>query len=373
LVVLKQTKVLFSCTEFPPEPGGIGNHAFGLVKELSAECNVFVLTEIRGTSLGFDEFVQTQLKQAKVIGIGRSTIIWWTYLNRIMKFLYLSRKSNIHLFSGTFYMWLSILSRSKVKKVVIIHGSEIKQKGVSKWLFKRALRRADRIICVSNFTRKKLTAFYSLDWASNKIKVINNGFISQGNNIEVKKIYPGKLLRLITVGGVHKRKGQQNVISAIPGLIENGMDLEYVVVGIPLEQQMMQKLAESLGVKDRITFLGAVSEEEKWRQLHHAHIFLMLSEELDNGDFEGFGIALMEAMSVGVPVIGSKNSGIADAIKKGYGGHLVDPKNPIEIVEAVQSILKNYESYSLNAKNWSKKFTWDAIGQKYLEVLKDLK
>jgi phosphatidyl-myo-inositol dimannoside synthase len=371
--VLKQTKVLFSCTEFPPEPGGIGNHAFGLVKELSEECNVFVLTENRGTTLEFDEFVQTRLKRVSVVGIRRSTIIWWTYLNRVMKFLLLSTKANIHLFSGTFYVWLSNLSKSKVKKVLIIHGSEIKQTGVSKWLFKRALRRSDRIVCVSNFTKNKLIAFYSLDWASNKIKVINNGFISQGINIEFKKIYPGKLLKLITVGGVHKRKGQQNVISAIPELIKNGIDLEYVVLGIPLEQQMMQNLAESLGVKDRITFFGAVSEEGKWKQLHHAHIFLMLSEELDNGDFEGFGIALMEAMSVGVPVIGSRNSGIADAIKEGYGGHLVDPKNSIEIVEAMQSILNDYETYSLNAKDWSRKFTWDAIGQKYLEVLKDLK
>ncbi len=369
---MKQTKVLFSCTEFPPEPGGIGNHAFGLVKELSKECDVFVLTENRGTSWKFDEFVQTQLKQATVVGIGRSTIIWWTYLNRARKFLLLSRKANIHLFSGTFYIWLSNLSKSKIKKVLIIHGSEIKQTGISKWLFQRALIRSDRVICVSNFTRNKLMAFYSLGLVSQKITVINNGFVSHGNNGEIKKKNPNEHLKLITVGGVHQRKGQQNVISSIPELIKIGIELEYLVVGIPLEQQKMQGLAKTLGVQDRIKFFGAVSEEEKWKLLHDAHIFLMLSEELDNGDFEGFGIALMEAMSVGVPVIGSKNSGIADAIKEGYGGHLVDPKNPFEIVSAVQNILVNYESYSLNAKDWSHNFTWGAIGQKYLSVLKDL-
>ena len=370
---MKQTKVLFSCTEFPPEPGGIGNHAFGLVKELSAEYEVFVLTENRGTTLKFDEFVQIQLKHAMVVGIGRSTIIWWTYVNRVIKFLLLSRKANIHLFSGTFYIWLSNLSKSKIKKVLIIHGSEIKQSGISKLLFQSALNRSDRIICVSNFTRNKLTMYYSIDSFSQKITVINNGFISHGNNDEIKKNNPKKHLKLITVGGVHKRKGQQNVISSIPELIKNGIDLEYLVVGIPLEQHMMQELAATLGVQDRITFFGAVSEEVKWMLLNDAHIFLMLSEELDNGDFEGFGIALMEAMSLGVPVIGSKNSGIADAIKEGYCGHLVDPKNPIEIVEAVQNMLNNYESYSLNAKDWSQNFSWDDIGQKYLAVLNDLK
>lgn len=369
---MKQTKVLFSCTEFPPEPGGIGNHAFGLVRELSKECEVFVLTENRGTTLGFAEFIQTQLKRANIVGISRSTFIGWTYLNRVMKFLFLSRKANIHLFSGTFYIWLSNLSSSKIKKVLIIHGSEIKQRGISKWLFYRALKRTDSIICVSNFTRNKLMAFYSLDWIYKKITVINNGFISQGNTGKIKKYNAKEHLKLITVGGVHKRKGQQNVISAIPELIKNGIELEYLVVGIPLEQQMMQELAESLGIKDRITFFGAVSEEEKRKLLHDAHIFLMLSEELDNGDFEGFGIALMEAMSVGIPVIGSKNSGIADAIDEGYVGHLVDPRNPGQIVSAVLNILNKYESYSMNAIEWSQNFSWDVIGQKYFAVLKDL-
>ncbi len=370
---MKQTKLLFSCTEFPPEPGGIGNHAFGLVKQLSDECDVYVLTENRGTTSKFDEFVQTNLKHAKVTGIGRSYFILWTYLNRIIKFLILKRNADIQLFSGTFYIWLSNLSDSKVKKILIIHGSEIKQSGVSKWLFNRALRKADRVVCVSNFTRNKLINFYSLYLVSSKITVINNGYISQGINVENKIKSLSKNLRLITVGGVHRRKGQQNIISAIPELIKNGIEIEYLIVGIPLEQQMMHELGASLGMQDRIFFLGVVSDAEKWNLLKDSHIFLMLSEELENGDFEGFGIALIEAMSIGIPVIGSKNSGISDAIKEGYGGHLVDPKNPKEIVAAVQNILNQYQLYSMNAKAWSQKFTWETIGQRYLAVIKDIK
>lgn len=370
--MLKQTRLLFCSTEFPPEPGGIGNHAFGLVRELSLKYQVFVLTENRSKPLLFGEFVRVQLKNTKVYGISRSPTILWTYLKRVLCFIILSKQTNIQFFSGTFYIWLSNFSKTTAKKVVIIHGGEIKQKGLSKMLFRRALLRAHRIVCVSTYTKNKLIESYPIDSIKTKIRVINNGFICSDIGFNRGPFCKSLNLKLITIGGVHKRKGQQNVISAIPDLIKKTIDVEYLIVGIPLEKQYMQNLSETLGVQDKVRFVGVVSDKEKWELLGSSDIFLMLSEELDNGDFEGFGIALMEAMSLGLPVIGTKNSGIADAIKDGYCGHLIDPKNSEEIVSAIQKITNQYERYSLNAKIWSQNFTWDPIGQKYLSLLEEL-
>jgi glycosyltransferase involved in cell wall biosynthesis len=372
LVLLKIDKLLFCCTEFPPEPGGIGNHAFGLVRELSLVYDIYVLTENRGTSSSFNRFVEKELKNTNVIGVSRACIIVWTYLKRILYFVNLNRNSNIHIFSGTFYIWLSNFSNTNAKKILIVHGSEIKQSGISKFLFQRALSSAHKIVCVSNYTKNKLTEYYSLDIVKNKIKVINNGFIPNNFYNERNDLSPNQNLNLITIGSVHKRKGQHNVLSAIPELIKNGIALEYIIVGLPVEQQWIEALGEKLGVRDKFNILGAVSDEDKWKHLGRSHIFLMLSEELDNGDFEGFGIGLIEAMSAGVPVIGSRNSGISDAINDGYGGHLVDPKNPLEIVSTIQIIMNEYKDYSLRAKVWSQNFTWENIGQKYLNELKDL-
>ena len=95
----------------------------------------------------------------------------------------------------------------------------------------------------------------------------------------------------------------------------------------------------------------------------------MLSDVLDNGDFEGFGIAILEASSLGIPSIGSNNSGIIDAIKTGFSGELVNPKNKGEIVQALLKIMNNYDDYSRNAIKWSANFSWDTIGAKYIEII----
>ena len=98
---------------------------------------------------------------------------------------------------------------------------------------------------------------------------------------------------------------------------------------------------------------------------------MMLSENMSNGDFEGFGIAVLEANALGLPAIGSKKSGIADAIKDGFNGKLVSPHNPFEIKEAVLEILNDYEKFSIQAKQWALQFQWEYIIPKYINVLEE--
>ena len=97
----------------------------------------------------------------------------------------------------------------------------------------------------------------------------------------------------------------------------------------------------------------------------------MLSEEQNDGDVEGFGIAIIEANACGIPAIGSKNCGIEDAISNEYSGLLVDPKDPNKIVNSISSILNNYSQYSINAVNWSKSFTWDSVINKYIDAIEN--
>ena len=95
----------------------------------------------------------------------------------------------------------------------------------------------------------------------------------------------------------------------------------------------------------------------------------MLSENLENGDFEGFGIAILEAMSMGLPAIGSINTGIEDAISNHTSGVLVNSNNVEEIDNAVGEILENYSRYSKNAKEWSGKFNWNKVIEQYIQLL----
>jgi len=95
-------------------------------------------------------------------------------------------------------------------------------------------------------------------------------------------------------------------------------------------------------------------------------IFIMLSTNQPDGDFEGFGIALLEANYFGKPVVGSKGCGIEDAILDGFNGRLVNPNQPQEIQEAIQDILKHYEQYSLRSRQWAMKHEWKQIIRKFI-------
>src|SRR5690606_22346926 len=135
------------------------------------------------------------------------------------------------------------------------------------------------------------------------------------------------------------------------------------------EKQKFSELAKQLNVEKSVIFHGALSDEALHKKLSESKIFCMLSDYLPNGDVEGFGIAVLEANHLGLPAIGSKNSGIADAIKDGYSGRLVDPHNPQEVAEAFSEIMSNYETYSKNAIEWSKNFCWEKVITQYIKVI----
>ena len=98
-------------------------------------------------------------------------------------------------------------------------------------------------------------------------------------------------------------------------------------------------------------------------------IFLILSENMPDGDVEGYGIVVLEANFFGVPVIGSKGTGIEAAIQDGFNGRLVDANNSDEILAAINDIMINYQVYRENSIEWSKINNWRTRIKQYIELL----
>ena len=127
---------------------------------------------------------------------------------------------------------------------------------------------------------------------------------------------------------------------------------------MPAEKKQLLELIEKNNVRRHVVFHHGLTDVQLKEILTASDIFVMLSEHLENGDFEGFGIAVIEAMALGLPAIGTRRSGIADAVKDGFSGKLVDPRNTAEILSAMEEISDHYEQYSANAKNWAAGFHW---------------
>ncbi len=174
---------------------------------------------------------------------------------------------------------------------------------------------------------------------------------------------------LITVGSISERKGQRNVINALPTLIKSYPEIHYHMVGKLYKKEEFFNLAKKLNVDKHITFHGAVSDEVKIKLLQNSDIFTMLSQKTASGDVEGFGIAILEANSLGIPSIGAKNCGIEDAILDYKSGILIQNNNPSELKKSIKNILEKYDLYGHESKLWASKFSWTNIIKGYIKIL----
>ena len=136
----------------------------------------------------------------------------------------------------------------------------------------------------------------------------------------------GKTITLMTSGSVgNKAKGQEFVIKAIPILNNYGFRINYLLAGGD-DPSYLKKLANKLHVEDQISFLGMLSTSEVFEKLDVADIYIQPSLQ------EGLPRAVVEAMSRGCPVIGTKTGGIPELINKEF---IVERKSKRGIATAI--------------------------------------
>ncbi|MBL7843320.1 MAG: glycosyltransferase family 4 protein [Cyclobacteriaceae bacterium] len=359
-------RILFLSSEFPPGPGGIGAHAHNLAHQLIVHnYQVVVYTAARSDypSHTFDGAQQATI--IRYSAYSKSVVRLVHLVKHVWKYrkgcdwIILSGLTNLALFSI-----IRILLKSKI--LGLVHGHEIVMaKGVTGFLVRRALLRTDHIVAVSEFAKGILRD----NGIVRPVTTIPNG-VNLPEKTSVRRLNPNKLV-LITVGSVTKRKGQHNVIAALPGIVERFGHVEYHVVGIPRQKEEIETLAQKLGVSNQIFLHGALNDEQRDALMLQADIFMMLSENLPDGDVEGFGIAVLEANGFGLPAIGSKDTGVEQAIDHGRSGYLVDAKDPERICDAIGDILNHYEKFSTSAIAWAQQHDWRRIGKMYLDILKE--
>lgn len=366
-MIEENKNILLITSEFPPLPGGIGNHAYNLAEYLTYnKYTIQVIADQR--TLGDEESNFDSKLKFKVYRVKLKGLRALMYLKRISLLIKKIKTADVIIASGKFSLWsvalVSLLYRKNY--IAVIHGSEVNfSNKILKKSIDMSLKRMSHVVAVSSFT-KTLVDYLKLK----SIHVIPNGFNSSDWNLKTEgaktlKGFP----KLLTVGNVTERKGQLNVIKHLPTTLNKYPKVHYHCVGLPTEKEVFLNYAKKIGVEDVVTFHGRAKHEELLDYYREADIFVMLSSVTKSGDVEGFGIAVLEANYLKIPAIGSINCGIEDAINNGKSGLLVDYKNAKEFVNAIDVILANKESYSLNAKTWSEEHTWDRIIKKYIDII----
>ncbi len=142
----------------------------------------------------------------------------------------------------------------------------------------------------------------------------------------------------LTVARLVPHKGIDVALEAVAALIRAGHDLGYAVVGEGPARQALEAQAASLGIADRVRWLGGLPDEALPGCYAAADLYLGLSRE-EGPQAEGFGLALLEAQASGLPVVAGRSGGTADAVADGRTGLLVPPTEVPAIIAAARLLL----------------------------------
>ena len=271
----------------------------------------------------------------------------WRRLNRLWRWWHVSKdakRGDVELYHGLSNSLPYGLARRGIRSVVTIHDLRfirypnhfnIIDRILREFMMRSACRRADRIIAASETTKRDLRKLLRVN--PEKIDVVYQGCdtryseeISDEQVAAVREKYQLPKNYILNVGEIEERKNIGLIIEALAELPEN---IELVVAGKQTSYtKRLKRRIKSLGVEKRVHFRN-VAQNDKPALYKGADIFVYPSH------FEGFAVEILEALSVGVPVIATRGSSLEEA-----GGNktiYVSPRDCGEMVDAIELILAN--------------------------------
>lgn len=250
-----------------------------------------------------------------------------------------------------------------------VHAPELYtwwQRFFYRFILAYTLKTAFHIITPTRFTKNDIVTRFG--FSENDISVAPLGVkqLATSNwQLALEKKYPESYL--LYVGRLTAKKNVQGIVEAYEKLREEkGITHKLVLAGKPdVGWEKTAQYIREHNLSEYITVTGYVSEAEKWSLLKNASVFVFPSF------FEGFGIPVIEAMSVGTPVVTSNTTCLPEIA--GDAALLVDPHNVDEIAENIYRILSDTslaEDLIKKGLIQAQKFDWKKTGEEVLKVLK---
>lgn len=211
--------------------------------------------------------------------------------------------------------WVAKLLRPQLNYCLVAHGIEVWRPYSA--IERRALLGADRILCVSEYTRRQMLRFCP-ELAADRLVVVPNTldpcFVpgAAGQVPATRASGP----RILTVGRLTTAdtyKGFDTLIEAIPLVLQEFPTARLRVVGTGDDQPRLTALATQLGVGPSVDFLGPISDEALRSEYADCDLFALPSRK------EGFGLVYLEAMTHGKPCLGARAGGVPEVIGSEVG------------------------------------------------------
>lgn len=378
-------KALLVSEVFPPQTGGSGRWLFELYRRMPAGSVAVAAGEYAGCG-AFDQEQALPIERLPLTfptwgcmsrqGAG----LYWRALGRLVRMVRQQRPAAVHCGKILPEGWLAWMLRLRLglPYVLFVHGEEMAVAAGSRelaWMTRRVLGGAQRLVVNSRNTARVLEQ----DWQvrPERISVLHPGvdtgrFCPAPRNAAVRqRLGWGERPVVLTVGRLQKRKGHDMLIRALPAIRQRVPDVLYSIVGEGPERAELQRLIGELGLHDHMQLRGEPLDAELIECYQQCDLFVLPNRTVD-GDFEGFGMVLVEAQACGKPVIAGASGGTAETMSLGQTGEVVSCDEPDELARRIAESLCQpalLQERGSAARTWAvEQFDWDSLVDRAQEV-----
>ncbi len=361
----KKTVVMVT-HEYPPKRGGAGTYC----EEIAHACRQIKIP----TEIWVPEYVgKTKTKGFKYLPV-KGTQGWFCSMKSIWaiakKLKADSDRVTLHLAepgSLRAFVRLGWLLSKTPELIVTIHGTELLRfcaNPMEKFLFIRLLKKTRKIHVLSSFN--KIALLKLAPELEDRVLLFPGAPARRlmGKGPKKPKRKEGKI-KILCVGRIHPRKGQDQMLTAIsnlPGKLVS--QIECLFVGPVVKQKFYDKLKKlACNLNCKVSFLGDLRDGELKTVYQEADLFVMPSMPREKS-VEGFGFVYLEAASHGLPVIAHDTGGVKDAVQHGKNGFLINPDKPEILVECIGNLIKDEKlrrEMGEQGVKWASSHSWDEV------------
>jgi asparagine synthase (glutamine-hydrolysing) len=244
--------------------------------------------------------------------------------------------------------WLAQRFKPSLRYYLVAHGIEVWRQFTA--IEKQALRGAERILCISEFTRGELLKHCLLP--PGRAVVLHNALdpnfaIEPGRSLAD---CPPTILVVTRLTYADRYKGVQHLIEAMPTIRQAIPTAKLKIIGRGDDLPRLQQIRESLHMGEAIEFLGYVDDSRLTAEMRACRLFALPSRK------EGFGLVFLEAMASGRPCLGARAGGIPEVITSDTG-ILVEYGDIASIAAgAVEGLQQNWDENRILAR--ARKFSF---------------
>ena len=241
-----------------------------------------------------------------------------------------------------------------------------KRRGLAKWLERKTGVFNDSFIAISDAVKRYLVR--SEKYRPGRIQVLYNAVDLELFDPVHRRSDSRPLIG--SVGRLHPSKGYDTLLSSMPDVLKAFPAARLMIAGGGKERGRLEEICSQLDISDKVIFLGRRTPAEVRGFLKQINLFALAS------NWEGFGLAVVEAMASGLPVVTTQVGGLTEIVEDGRTGFLVPPGESGLLAEKIILLLKN-PSLSLQMGREGRKrvetlFSLDTMMAKLETMYRDL-